>query len=262
MKEFEQHFDEKDVPEWSMPAIRHLCKTLEVPAASPHVYAGLCSVLGAINLENMTMSTGEDATSRPAGSSSSNPSAPKRDQESARVFSKDDVVAALIVVLYLYTMTRLSPSDISQEYYVNHKTRAIDAIQKTHTSNSIKRQSFDLLIEKLIREAQSGWLELEWFSNIPEGQGLTTISAFAALVDGTGADQNGGITAFSEAERYVSEAEATGPEAVRLEHGLGSMFVGAIDYLSEERRRDYRTWKANMMEKIEAIESQQAVDAS
>ncbi|KZF19426.1 hypothetical protein L228DRAFT_263754 [Xylona heveae TC161] len=33
------------VPLWVMPMVRHVCKTLETPAAPPHVYAGVSSVL-------------------------------------------------------------------------------------------------------------------------------------------------------------------------------------------------------------------------
>ena len=167
--------------------------------------------------------------------------------------SKNDVTAALIAVLYLYTMVRLSPQEISEQDYIDQKTQATAKIREKHSIQDTDDDHFDALIEKLIREAQSGWLELEWFTNIPEGQGIATTSAFA-LADHENADEKNQTSGLSEDGLHDLGFELR-------DHGPGSMFVGAVDYLSEDRRRDYKKWKAQMIKRIEEIESEQAGSA-
>ena len=159
-------------------------------------------------------------------------------------------------------MTRLSPSNVSEEDYANQKARAIAAVRESHPSDSINDDTLDELIERFTHEAQLGWLDLEWFANIPQGQGVTASSTFAAFMDQTREDRNGQTPIYTEDGHRATKTRKADHGAAQLEHGLGSMFVDAVDYLSEERRRDYQEWKANVMKRIEAIESQQAIGAS
>ncbi|KAL9074291.1 MAG: hypothetical protein Q9157_004456 [Trypethelium eluteriae] len=245
-----------------MPAIRHLCKTLDAPAATPHVYAGLCSVLSTKDMESMTLWDPAQSILRFNEPPRSSRSATTHNQAGVSAYSKDDIIAAIIVVLYLYTMTRLSASDISQGDYVSQKAKAIAAIQETRPLDEIDADGFSVLIERLIREAQSGWLDLEWFTNIPEGQGVLTTSAFVALTEQLGANEEGERSAFPDGREDTIRPGATDQSAVNFEHGLSSMFVQAVDYLSDERRQDYKEWRANIMKRIEAKESQRMVNSS
>ncbi|KAI9687724.1 MAG: hypothetical protein M1822_001804 [Bathelium mastoideum] len=251
---------EKDVPGWAMPAIRHLCKTLDAPAAIPHVYAGLCSVLQKEDLGEMTMSASDASPMQSAKRSDSNISGTKKKLARQSALGKDGIIAALLVVLYLYTMTRLSLSEISGEVYIDQKKKAMAAVRQSHELPDVDENQFDVQIEIFIRQAQWSWLDLEWFINIPEGQGVTTTSAFA-LADDTSNDRVDPNSGLAEDTCDGAGAEFRGHRAGNLEHGLGSMFVSAVDYLSKDRRQDYKRWRAQMMKRIEEIESQRAVGA-
>ncbi|KAI9713497.1 MAG: hypothetical protein M1820_000879 [Bogoriella megaspora] len=246
----------EDVPPWVMPTIRHICKMLHAPAAVPHVYAGLSSVLGKVDWQNLARPALSEAPTTPSRSAKRKRNAEVK--EADNIHGKDTVVAALVIVIHLYAMVRLSPSEISPEDYVGSKTRAAAALREYHPLEDVSEEVLDQLVEDFLREAQTGWLEWEWFNNIPEGQGLTNTSAFAAMMDGV---EDNGAGEASQATEGARNTTTLHSGADTLQHGLGSMFVDAVDYLSEERRRDYVRWKADTMRRIEAMESQ-AIDTT
>ncbi|KAL9096868.1 MAG: hypothetical protein Q9165_000832 [Trypethelium subeluteriae] len=211
-------------------------------------------------MESTTLRDSAQSTLRSSESAGANKSTSIHNQAGVTARSEDDTIAAIIVVSYLYAMTRLSASDISQGDYVSQKAKAIAAIQESRPLDKIDEDGFGILIERFIREAQSGWLDLEWFTNIPEGQGVLTTSAFVALEEQLGANEDGEVSAFPDVGEDTVRPRVTDQSAVNLEHGLSSMFVRAVDYLSDERRQDYQKWRADIMKKIEAKESQRVVN--
>ena len=96
-------------------------------------------------------------------------------------------------------------------------------------------------IEDLLREAENGWLDMEWYHNLPEP---------VAQSEEVAKDANGDVEVGDEAEeRPVQSLDVP-------QRGFGSMMTDTTDYLSEHRRAEYKRWKTGIMKRIAKIERQ------
>ena len=149
----DQHTFAAEVPKWVMPLIRHLCKAFDAPAAPPHVYAGVSSIL-----------------TLPA---------PKKADPKAGASSGEKVnVSALIIVVYLLVATRLTGVPTPPTEFVRQRTLAITTIKESDVSEAVEEVADEAdaaaRIMSWMREISSnGWTELDWFANVREGSGLT-----------------------------------------------------------------------------------------
>ncbi|KAK6429529.1 hypothetical protein LTR95_014328, partial [Oleoguttula sp. CCFEE 5521] len=104
-----------------------------------------------------------------------------------------------------------------------------------------------------------GWLEMDWYKNLPLAEGDVDTD------NGTGNDNVAAVrsknppakTPLRRKEKHAQRStkydeDDAGPAG--LLPGLGTMFQPAVDWLSEERQVDYVDWKADMLERIAAIE--------
>lgn len=130
-----------------MPMIRRLCNALEAPAAPPHVYAGVSSIL--------TLPAPLQAV-------------PVRLDE-----PKKDKIPAMMVAVYLFVTTRLSGVEITPGEYSQVRGTALEML------NSIDAGQADIEVvdggdvDEWLREIRDrGWTSLDWFENVGEGTGL------------------------------------------------------------------------------------------
>ncbi|KAL8713060.1 MAG: hypothetical protein Q9220_002920 [cf. Caloplaca sp. 1 TL-2023] len=221
-----------NVPSWVMPAIRGLCKRLGAPAAPPHVFAGVSSVL---TLPSPVEPTSDD------------------DQiERLRRLSVD----ALIVSIYILVRTRLSGIETDPKAYPAQRDEALAILTQLHNSDQPLAGDLQDQANDWMREIGKGrWTDLDWFANVVQGAGL-----------GLGKDnpnQNGepDDSGVDEDDELIDTTGAFTQDLTEtdfLQPGLGTMMQDRVDYLSAKKRAEYRVWKKDLLARIDRMEKAQA----
>ncbi|KAK7513558.1 origin recognition complex subunit 6-domain-containing protein [Phyllosticta citriasiana] len=263
-------------PEWIMPLIRTLCKTLDAPAAVPHVYAGLRSVL------------------RLTSSSSSLPSSGTRGRptrEAARAKSgggggvAEGDIAALVVALVFFVSVRMAGRATGKAEHDARRNKAAAVLMDCGYANGVDDKALAKQIDDMVaRAGEQKWVDetQEWWRNVGEGVGVG-IGDDDGDDSGDDADAAGDedgdvemtdapaavLSAERKRQRRRSSAAAGGgdknastplkqsrADSSSLRGGLGTMMQESVDYLSEEKRRDYKVWRAKIMKQVEAIEKE------
>lgn len=244
-----------------MPAIRLLCKAFDAPAAVPHVFVGLSSVLQFQRTHHSRTQNATATSSRSASRSRLSQSVTVSDSGLQNPVIDEPRIPALAAVILFYTLSRLSGKDTTHEQYIQQRELALSTL--SGLSDNVRQSEEELAtnIEVFMREAQKGWLQLDWYQNIIEGAGLK----------GKGADEGDTIDQRSEHEDVEDNEIGNTPASYRTKRakmknesgvprsGLGTMMHDSIDWLSEERRLDYIKWKAGIMARIEHMEREQGI---
>ncbi|GME31159.1 origin recognition complex subunit 6 [Neofusicoccum parvum] len=225
---------EDDAPPWTMPLIRQLCRALGAPAAAPHAYAGVCSVL------------------RAGGAASSPSPSATRSVRKRRVGAVEGeaAVPATVVVVLLYTMVRLAGTPTSGREHRERRARAVEVLAGCEACAGRGEDELAEEVEGLLAVGRErGWLEMEWFGNVVEGSGLG--------VEGAG-DEDEDVEmedARSAANTPVKRRRTgEGVQTAVSQGGLGTMMQDKVDYLSEPRRVGFLRWKEQIMKRVEEIE--------
>lgn len=135
-----------------MPLIRHLCKAFNAPAAPPHVFAGVSSIL-----------------TLPA---------PGQGDGKSLLNSEEEInVSALIIVVYLLVATRLTGIATPPEEFIRQRNQAVAAIKGSEIPEAVAEVADGTdaaaRIMSWMREISSNrWTELDWFANVRESSGL------------------------------------------------------------------------------------------
>ena len=145
-----------EVPKWVLPTIRHLCKTLGAPAAPHHVFAGVSSIL--------TL-----------------PSPRSDDENILNSQHGDEDIPALIIVVTLLVITRLSGEKMAAEEFIRLRGLAIIGLRNSGVKEVDQEVADDDKVTECVanwmREiGVKGWTELDWFDNVGEGTGLDIAS--------------------------------------------------------------------------------------
>ena len=132
-----------------MPTVRRLCTALGAPAAPPHVFAGVSSIL--------TLPAPLQSSNGAAASSE-----PKRDK-----------IPAIIIAVYLLVTTRLSGVETSVEDYNRIKSAALRTLNTIDAGKTVREEIAGKDVDEWLWEIRDrGWTGLDWFANIGEGTGL------------------------------------------------------------------------------------------
>lgn len=234
-------------PEWVMPAIRALCAALKRPDASPHVFAGVSSVLKAKQDEM-------DTPSRKRKRKSDDNASPVGREKT----SKEDITP-LIAVIAFYTISELDEAPEANEY-VRQRKLAINTLAKfdprgRHDENEITAQ-----IENMMREAQNGWLDMDWYRNILKNSDMNVEDdelAFAIVENEVMEDelaQEGYVVPRGEERKRRTQNS----EDTVLRGGFGSMFNDSTDWLSDARKADYVRWKSRILLEVKRVQREQS----
>ena len=217
-----------EAPVWVMPLVRSLCITFKTPLLPPHVYTGVCVVLKLSELW---------------------PAAPSQTEEEATQLR--GTATALTVAIFFMVLTRMQRGKLTPDSYVEKCVEASDMVRMAR-GPELEKEDVDNWIRRMNSE---GWCRgQEWWSNVP----LDVIS-----IDGNsggGGDdelsEEDGVICRRRGKRKVvgeEDAEEEDPEGVLLP-GLGTMMQDAVDWVSEERDRDYLEWKQDILRKIRQME--------
>jgi len=140
---------------------------------------------------------------------------------------EDVHVPALVIVVAMYTLSQMTGPPSGKEF-AEHRRVAIDVLLKLVPEEMRQeKDEMQVTVEELLREAQNGWMEMEWFKNLPETDD---------------ADELG-------------EGEAPVEEEVEVaKRGFGTMMTDATDWLSEGRRSEFKRWRADIVKRIAKVE--------
>ena len=216
-----------------MSAIRSVCKTFRIPYAAPHIFVGVSSIAKSIR-EQQAAVTNTPAKRRARKSTGT-------DEVSPVVAAFDEIhIPALMVVVAFFTRSHLLGAPQAEEYAVQ-RAEAITAISKVVPDDVAKDEETTItMIEDLLREAENGWLDMEWYHNLPE-----PVAEAEEEVDD------------NERANTTEEGEGRPVQTLQVpKRGFGSMMTDATDYLSDERQTEYKRWKTGVLRRIAQIEKQ------
>ncbi|KAI4107605.1 MAG: hypothetical protein LQ339_002511 [Xanthoria mediterranea] len=218
----------KQEPSWVMKAIRGLCKQLDAPAAPPHVFAGVSSIL---------------TTSPPYQQSMT-----ENDLERLRSLS----VESLIVAVYMLVRTRLSGVETDPSTFSEQRDTALTVLIQVRNGEETSTAIDPTSVIDWMQEIRRGrWTELDWFSNVTVGAGLGLDDAEATHP----IDSDRGDSDDDEPVAHRKRAaRGYGAEKPYLQPGLNTMMQARVDYLSDEKRAEYQIWKKGILARIDRME--------
>ncbi|KAH8816237.1 origin recognition complex subunit 6-domain-containing protein [Xylogone sp. PMI_703] len=262
------------VPPWIAPCVRLMCRKLHTRRAIPHVLAGVETVL--------TMPT---PGPRPGEDGDGDGDDEADEGRGTRMMKGKEKIPALVAAIWFFVTTRLRGTATDGKAYTRERKAVLDVLGKqirddewvlervggrssaSATAGALSKEgkgkgkSEDQDEEKnwhgwepigpkdvdawLLEINSSGWLTLDWFTNIEEG------SAGQDL-DGGGKDE----LLEGEEDGEGNEDGGFKDEDV-LSGGLGTMINDRIHCLTEAKRREYAIWKEKIMARIEEIEGEQ-----
>ncbi|KAH8696329.1 origin recognition complex, subunit 6 [Talaromyces proteolyticus] len=269
-----------DAPEWVMPSIRTVCKTLSTPAPRmslwsrppisrslpPHIFAGVSSILHFITAmpDKEFDKLDEDAS------------------EFLEIFrtpsnkSTDDykeLVNALIVAIYFLVLARrrspgpgaenngsANPGREEESRKMDKKTFSEmrqTALSSLGLSPTEKRHGEDVDAWIAVVMGQKWAKSQEWFENIPLAG-----ERDEEFVDGHVLEDEDNTDLTNAKRRKTKLLVQTGNREGLLLPGLGTMMQDRVDYLSEDRREDYAEWKTEIMKRIASMEKSASSDVS
>jgi len=124
---------------------------------------------------------------------------------------------------------------VPEEYQVWRQT-AIDTLLAVPGAEEVTYDDLSFEAEELMPMAKAeGWLNMEWFVNV------------MPLDDEDAMD---GVE-MTEASEKRAMTKTGGSDYI----GLGTMMQDASDYLGERQREDFKTWKAQVMARVQEIEA-------
>ncbi|TLD34798.1 origin recognition complex subunit 6-domain-containing protein [Venturia nashicola] len=241
-----------DEPEWMMTAIRTLCQALKTPNAAPHVFTGVSTVLNTI--KERENDPGPPLRKRPrllSAPAANETATPAPTFEAKRI-------PALIAVVTMYTLSALTAPPSPEEYTALRDT-AIKSLLKSVPE--IKSDTTELVvdIEAFMREATNGWLEMEWYQNIQPAQYSEDEVEQNLGDDGDEEeDDEGGAVATKASRRREQQKNNRTNNLAAPKRAFGTMMTDATDWLSDERRANYRQWKSKIVQQIDKIEKDRA----
>ena len=213
-------------PAWTMPAIRVLARTFAHPAVSPHVYTGVESLLPLL----AQLSSGAET-----------PSARSRRSTAPLPAVTEIKLCGLVVAVFLYVLVRVSDEEVTTEQYDAQRDLAVRTLLEAAEVKSVGFADLVTETEEMMATAQQeGWLEMEWFLNVVLGEEGEEMEGVETTLPAQGSGSTSRNRRMGGGSAYV---------------GLGTMLQEATDYLSEQRREEYKTWKAGIMARCEELEA-------
>lgn len=232
-----------------MAVIRTLCKALKTPAAAPHVFTGVSTVLNTIKEK-------ENGSGTPSRKRPRLLSAPANEAANSTPAFEAKRIPALIAVVTMYTLSALTAPPSPKEYTALRKSAIKSLLQSVPAIESDEAELIED-IEAFMREATNGWLEMEWYQNIQPAQNSEDEVEASGGKDGgeVEEDEEGGPVAKASQRREKQKRNQM-DNSTAPKRAFGTMMTDATDWLSDGRRADYRQWKAKIIKQIDRIEKE------
>ena len=159
----------------------------------------------------------------------------------------EEHITALIAVITFYTLSELGEAPEKEEY-LNQRKLAVETLAMFEPRRPRDEKYMIADIELFMREAQNGWLDMDWYRNIFEIRANRSIAE-----DETQSSEDEIADDVDDVMGMSNEAAAQKGEA-SIRGGFGTMFSDTVDWLSEDRKADYVQWKKKILAKIAEIE--------
>jgi hypothetical protein len=236
-----------------MSGVRALCEAFHVPAGASHVFAGVSSV--ARHLASVSPPpTGPSST---PSRKRSRQSLAADDADAAGLGFSERLLPPLIYVVTSYVAAQLDEAPSPREYIARRDT-AFDVLARHAPFAHMQRDEFVDVVERYMREAQGGWLDMAWFANVEDAAAAAAAEAEEDTDSGTPEGDEDEEDALArrrrkrrkEGEDGVGEDGTAAAAVVDGRKGGGEMCMFAVDWLSEERTRAYHQWKEGVLAEI------------
>ena len=212
-----QTTSEIQIPTWLIPVIRHLCKTLGAPVATPHIFAGVSSILSSDN--------------RPA----------------------DVNIPALMTTTCILTLNILTGEETEPAEYLRRRGAASAAIQEALAKHGVQVDCCQADIDECMRQVNKyGWTDMDWFENL---EGRSCLNEKGHGKKAGGADDAHDREARILPAHTNDLVSANLDEEDYLQAGLGTMMDDRVDYLSDAKNRSFERWKMETLLQIDELEA-------
>ncbi|KAJ9632328.1 hypothetical protein H2203_000733 [Taxawa tesnikishii (nom. ined.)] len=189
-------------------------------------------------------------------------------------------VPALLAVLYLYVVSRLIDRPVTQTDIGIWRASTIEALRQLPEGRVPTDEELMSSINEFMDAVMAEkWLELGWLDDAPRDIWTVTrdwrIVGDAEVDEGQdGSERNVGGGDGGEAEEPMTPSRKKAAKtplrrkekrawkddgwesAAGLKAGLGTMFQDAFDWLSDDRRADYKEWEKSVRDRIERLEKE------
>lgn len=209
------------LPMWVGPAIRVLCRELSARRAAPHVYAGVESVMF------LPCPRGGEKTMR-------------------------GKTPALVAAVLFYVMIKMAGKATDTKEYNEQRKRVLSILLGLRENKEVlgtmkdseeSWQGWEVVNKKdvelwMLELSENGWLGMEWYDNLDDGGGV-----------------DGDVELWDEEDEGDGEIEISRKRKRDWgqDIGRGSMKQPQFDYLSEEKREAWATWKEAMIKRIDKL---------
>ena len=225
--------DEADgeAPSYVMPSIRKLCRTFATPLLAPHVYTGVCVV---VKLDGLWP--------------------PNEDKD---LDALKETVTGYLIGLYLMTLTRMMIAKMQRTVYMSLCAKSVEVLEYESGTDSVSAS--------IRRINQRGYASgQDWFASVPEdafdfdpdacGEGSEDREeGEAERFDDEEEDDEDVILPGRQRRKIARSMDEDDPEGVLLP-GLHTMMSKALDYLNEERVKEYEKWKKQFLSKLDKLD--------
>ncbi|KXT10149.1 hypothetical protein AC579_9744 [Pseudocercospora musae] len=234
---------------------RKICKSTSTSKAVPHILVGVRAVKAEIESR---------AAPEPESGSKRRRKTPQSAKAAAPTETKIEIKwPALILALHTITCARMRGLPISDSSVHAMKREGMEGVVEGYVGG--KRQLEGDIGFYILEAEDSGWLEMEWYTNVPESiEDWQDEAELDEEEDGEEEEtprksKRPSKTPLRRKEKHggkgAMDIDGGRFNAAGLQNGLGTMFQPAVDWLSEERREEYRVWKRGILKGIEEIEA-------
>jgi origin recognition complex subunit 6 len=250
-----------NLPQWTMPMIRHICEACDTPRTATHVYAGVESIYRALQSAAQKAEAGEAAT--PSKRRRSNGGDVDKVTSDIPPMPTDEQIPALIIAVYLVTAEAMQgqarPAANKSRQRKAQSAAEVFLITQENTAIEIKPKD----IETYLQAAKQGWTDMEWYKNLrstnddDNDNGTDRGADYDELSGPNTPRRRPAKTPLRRKEKHsqrkIGEEEQN---PAGLLPGLGTMFQPAVDWLSEERRAEFEEWKEDLLGGVALVEQE------
>ena len=231
---------EEEAPAVVLPAIRKVCSVFGTGELVKHVYVGTCTALKLGKL-----------WPRPALEEASEADLEVTDE----MFEAD--MLTLVVGLYLMVLTRMMKGKMVNKLFRAISGKAVIALPVLHGDVEGNEKNIQAWVRRIQKEFTKG---KDWWTDVPvDVIDFGMEDAENAMLDDAEEPEDATMADVAEAggtEGIVLDLKPD-PEGILLP-GLGTMLSDEVDWTSEDRKRKYEDWKADILEKMQSMEQNNA----
>jgi hypothetical protein len=237
--------DDGGLPNWSGPAIRALCKALDCSQATPHVYAGLTSIL--------KLQTSSTRKTQQAGRA-----------RGKRTATNPPDVAVMIAAITIHVVNQLvtSPIESTSQIYERQLHTAFPLVLE-HCDEVEDEEAFSKAVGNIMMEATAEWLDMDWWANV---ESAADAADAQEMEDDN--EQDGSIVTSSRFDRHSGKQSGHDPflrptkqsklqqpkdEALYVGYEGGEMLLFAPEWTKPPEEKRYNQWAKQIEIKIQQV---------